>query len=124
VLRCAPASSGEWGLGSGEFSPLPIRCKGGFIQNFYQPQTHCLNPPLPIPYSLFPIPYSLLPTPYSLLPTPYSLVIENRNRTATSSVTVNNLVNQAIFLRFLWRHKKVAFGIFSNPLNWLTSMFS
>ncbi|MEA5559401.1 hypothetical protein, partial [Nodularia spumigena] len=60
--------NGEWGVGNGEwdreFSPLPIRCKGGFIKNFYQPQTHCLNPPLPTPYSLLPTPYSLLPTPY------------------------------------------------------------
>ena len=29
----------------------PQSCKGGFIQNFDEPQTHCLNPPLATPQS-------------------------------------------------------------------------
>ncbi|TAF40321.1 MAG: hypothetical protein EAZ66_03310 [Alphaproteobacteria bacterium] len=45
------------------------------LQSLLPCQTRNLNPPYPIPYSLFPIPYSLFPIPYPLLTRQALLII-------------------------------------------------
>ncbi len=39
-------------------------------------------------------------------------------------MTVNDLVNQAVLSGFVGGHEEVAFGVFGDALNWLTSVFS
>ncbi len=62
-------AKGKWGNGDNSALLTPNSCTGGFTKDFDEPQTNCLNPPLPTHDSSLNTPDSSLLTPHSALST-------------------------------------------------------